>query len=98
ATWFGDDLRCDRCRLRPAVEQTVEDGDSMPWVVSGQNRGSAAVVSRLDGRPIFGGTPADASVVQAIVRLRESGRAVMFYPFILMDIQARNGLGDPWTG
>jgi len=98
ATWFGDDLRCDRCRLRPAVEQAVEDGDSMPWVVSGQHRASAAVVSRLDGRPIFGGTPADASVVQAIVRLRESGRAVMFYPFILMDIQARNGLDDPWTG
>ena len=24
--------------------------------------------------------------------------SVMFYPFILMDIQAGNGLADPWTG
>ncbi len=98
ATWFGDDLRCDRCRIRPAVEQTVEDGDSMPWVVSGQGRGTAVAVSRVEGRPIFGGTPADPSVIQAIRGLRESGRAVMFYPFILMDIQAGNGLTDPWTG
>ncbi len=97
-TWFGDDLRCDRCRIRPAVEQTVEDGDTMPWVVSGQGRAGAPVVSRAEGRPIFGGTPADASVVQAIGRLRASGKAVMFYPFVLMDIQAGNALSDPWTG
>ncbi len=98
ATWFGTDLRCDRCVIRPAVEQAVEDGDTMPWVVSGQQRGAAALVSRVDGRPVFGGTPADATVVQAIRRLREDGRAVMFYPFILMDIQGGNGLTDPWTG
>ena len=55
----------------------------------GPQRGAAALVSRVDGRPVFGGTPADATVVQAIRRLRDDGRAVMFYPFILMDIQAR---------
>jgi hypothetical protein len=97
-SWFGDDLRCDRCTLRPAVEQSVEDGDPMRWKVSGVSRPAAHVVSRLDGRPIFGGTPADAAVVQAIARLRALGQSVMFYPFILMDIQAGNGLGDPWTG
>jgi hypothetical protein len=98
ATWFGDDLRCDRCRLWPAVEQTIEDADNMPWTVSGTARKSARLVSRVDGRPVFGGTPADVSVVQAIRRLRDDGRAVMFYPFILMDIQAANGQTDPWTG
>ena len=59
-SWFGDDLRCDRCTLRPAVEQTVEDGDPMPWRVSGQGRSGAKVVSRIEGRPVFGGTPCDA--------------------------------------
>ncbi len=98
ATWFGDDLRCDRCTLRPAVEQREEDGSPMPWVVSGQPREHARVVSRVDGRPIFGGTPADASIVQAISHLRGLGQAVMFYPFILMDIQSGNRLADPWTG
>ena len=97
-SWFGDDLRCDRCTLLPAVEQAGEDGHPMRWVVSGQGRAGARVVSRDDGRPIFGGTPADASVLQAIARIKASGMSVMFYPFILMDIQAGNGLSDPWTG
>jgi len=97
-SWFGDDLRCARCTLRPAVEQTVEDGDPMPWRVSGQARGGAKVVSRIEGRPAFGGTPCDRSVLQAIARLKALGQSVMFYPFILMDIQAGNGLADPWTG
>ena len=97
-SWFGDDLRCDRCTLRPAVEQAGEDGTPMRWVVSGQGRSSAREVSRLAGRPIFGGTPADESVLQAIARMKADGLAVMFYPFILMDIQAGNGLSDPWSG
>ncbi|MFT3973801.1 MAG: glycoside hydrolase/phage tail family protein [Amaricoccus sp.] len=98
ATWFGTDLRCDRCQLAPAVEQGGEEGDPMPWVVGGQTRDEARTVSLVDGRPIFGGTPSDQSILQAIAHLREQGLSVMFYPFILMDIQAGNGLRDPWTG
>jgi hypothetical protein len=97
-SWFGDDLRCGRCTLRPAVEQTLEDGDPMPWRVSSQGRSGAKLVSRIEGRPVFGGTPCDASVLQAIERLKARGQSVMFYPFILMDIQGGNGLEDPWTG
>ncbi len=97
-SWFGDDLRCDRCTLRPAVEQASTDGDPMPWRVAGRDRSSAHTVSRVDGRPLFGGTPADASVVQAIRHLRTSGLSTMFYPFILMDVPPGNGLQDPWTG
>ena len=67
----------------------------MRWVVSGQGRGGAREVSRLARRPIFGGTPADASVLQAIARMKADGLSVMFYPFILMDIQAGNGLRRP---
>jgi GTA TIM-barrel-like domain/Putative phage tail protein len=96
-SWFGDDLRCGQCTLRPAVEQTLEDGDPMRWLVSGQSRSAAKVVSRIEGRPVFGGTPCDASVLQAIARLKADGHRVMFYPFILMDIQAGNGLSDPWS-
>jgi hypothetical protein len=97
-TWFGDDLRCDRCTLRPAVEQDVEDGAPMPWRVAGLSRWTAPMVSRVDGRPVFGGTPADASVVQIIEHMNASGQRVMFYPFVLMDILAGNGLRDPWSG
>ena len=97
-SWFGDDLRCDRCTLRPAVEQAEKDGRQMPWRVSGIGRFEAKRVSRIDERPVFGGTPSDQSVVQAIRHLRDTGRSVMFYPFILMDIVAGNDLVDPWTG
>ena len=49
----------------------------MRWVVSGQGRSGAREVSRLEGRPIFGGTPADESVLQAIARMKaEIGRPV----------------------
>lgn len=97
-TWFGDDLRCDRCELYPAVEQNIEDGDTMPWQVAGASRDTARVVTRVDGRPVFGGTPTDSSVVQSIRHMNGQGQRVMFYPFILMDIQANNGLQDPWSG
>lgn len=97
-SWFGDDLRCDRCQLRPAVEQNDQDGEPMRWEVSGVRRSTAQVVGRIDGRPIFGGSPADAAVLQAIAHIKETGKSVMFYPFILMDIAAGNTLRDPWTG
>lgn len=96
-TWFGSDLRCNRCELAPAVEQRGEDGSPMPWVVGGVPRSAAREVSRVEERPIFGGTPADASVLQAIAHLRSQGLKVMFYPFILMDIQSGNSLADPWS-
>ncbi|WP_112323305.1 baseplate multidomain protein megatron [Oceanibium sediminis] len=97
-SWFGSDLRCAECSIQPKVEQSELDGVEMPWRVAGATRSSAEVVQYVDGRPGFGGTPADASVVQAIQRLQAAGQAVMFYPFILMDIRAGNGLTDPWSG
>jgi len=97
-SWFGDDLRADRCQLTPKVEQVAFDGVGMPWQVSGLARAGALTVSQVDKRPIFGGTQADASVIEAITEIRAGGQEVMFYPFILMDIQAANGLADPWSG
>lgn len=96
-SWFGDDLRCDTCQIQPAVEQTTNDGDEMPWGVSGQARAGAKVVSKIDERSAFGGTPTDKSVIQAIQHIHSLGKDVMFYPFILMDILEGNGLSDPWS-
>lgn len=96
-SWFGSDLRCSTCLVQPKVEQGANDGVEMPWSVSGVNRQSADVVPQIDGRPIYGGTPTDASVVEAIQAVRNSGKEVMFYPFILMDQTEGNGLPDPWS-
>ena len=97
-SWFGDDLRCGQCSIRPKVLRRDVDGKNMPWNVAGVARSAAAVVKEIDGRPVYGGTPADESVIEAIAHLKTTGKRVMFYPFILMDQLPGNGLPDPWSG
>ncbi len=96
-SWFGSDLRCNACQIRPKVVRGDVEGDTMPWQVAGQTRSAAQKVKLVDERPVYGGTPADGSVVQAIRHLRSQGKRVMFYPFILMDQLTDNGLADPWS-
>jgi len=98
-SWFGTDLRCGDCEIRPGVE--VRDKLTRPalWSVAGEDRTSAHLVSTdAAGRPVYGGTPDDASVVAAIQHLKARGYAVSLYPFILMDVPAGNGLPDPYGG
>ncbi|MEM6478409.1 MAG: glycoside hydrolase TIM-barrel-like domain-containing protein, partial [Pseudomonadota bacterium] len=98
-SWFGDDLRCGECRLEPRVEQHDIDPDAMPWSVSGLPRSAASLVPFDDDeRPLYGGTPADRSVTEALQALRAAGQEVMFYPFILMSQTGDNALPDPYTG
>ncbi|WP_417263066.1 baseplate multidomain protein megatron [Celeribacter sp.] len=98
-SWFGDDLRCGTCQVQPKVEQGTIDAKDMPWSVSGITRGVAVEIPRdADDRVIYGGTPTDQSVVQAIEALHDAGQEVMFYPFILMDQMEDNTLVDPWSG
>jgi GTA TIM-barrel-like domain/Putative phage tail protein len=97
-SWFGDDLRCGTCQVSPKVEQRLADGVKMPWRAGGIDRTGADELARMDGRSIFGGTPADASVIEAIKAIRAGGQEVMFYPFVLMKQLVGNTLPDPWTG
>ncbi len=95
-SWFGDDLRAGHCTVRPKAEQGDLDAEGMRWQVSGLSRGAARLVPRVDGRSVYGGTPADASVIEAIREMNDRGLKVVFYPFILMDQLAGNGLPDPY--
>ena len=97
-SWFGSDLRMGECLVQPKVEDPDIDGEEMPWRVAGVSRNAAAVIARgLDSRPIYGGTPADAAVVEAIQAMNAAGKAVMFYPFILMDQIDGNTLFNPYS-
>jgi len=96
-SWFGDDLRCGSCQIAPKVEQGVFEGVEMPWTVSGVGRAAAATIAQVEGKVIYGGTPTDQSVKEAIVALKAAGQEVMFYPFILMEQLAGNGLPDPYS-
>jgi hypothetical protein len=96
--WFGDDLRCGSCTIRPKVEIGAKSTKPDFWQVHGLDRSGALVVSQNAGRPAYGGTPSDDSVVRAIRELKDRGYAVVFYPFVFMDIAPDNTLPDPWTG
>ncbi len=98
-SWFGSDLRASACTVQPKVEDPDIEGEEMPWGVAGLGRGDAPVIEvGTDGRPIYGGTPADKAVIEAIQAMNAAGKAVMFYPFILMDQVDGNTLPDPYTG
>ncbi|WP_170382791.1 baseplate multidomain protein megatron [Ruegeria atlantica] len=96
-SWFGGDLRCGQCQLQPKVLHKNYEGENMPWRVAGMNREAAQIVRHEDDRPLYGATPTDQSVVQAIQHMKSIGKRVMFYPFILMDQVQGNGLPDPWS-
>jgi len=98
SSWFGDDLRCAQCTIKPKVEFTTQEGTNQSWRVSGLNRDEAEELARQGDGPVYGGTPSDASVMQAIGAMNEAGQKVVFYPFILMEQLAGNGRSDPWTG
>ncbi|MBK5945782.1 host specificity protein [Rhodobacter veldkampii DSM 11550] len=109
-SWFGDDLRCGACRIRPKVETRDHEGrtgkrglfglfdNDMAWQAGGILRLEADEVPRIEGRSVYGGTPSDQSVREAIAALKAAGKSVVFYPFILMDQLEGNGLPDPWGG
>jgi len=96
--WFGDDLRAGNCTIRPKIEVSAKATSPNAWKVHTLTRGTALVVSTVDGRPAYGGTPSDDSIVRAIRDLKARGHSVIFYPFVFMDIAEGNTLTDPWTG
>ena len=96
--WFGDDLRAGHCKVRPGIDNRLKATLGTNWLVAGQFRGNAYLVSQVDGRAAFGGTPSDASVVHLIQELKARGLKVTLYPFVMMDIPADNVRPDPWTG
>ncbi|MBS0536871.1 MAG: glycoside hydrolase/phage tail family protein [Proteobacteria bacterium] len=101
--WFGDDLRCGECRVRPGVDNAAKQTQGgtlsiQTWSVAGVDRATAYVVSQVDGRAAYGGTPSDQSVLDLIAHLKARGLKVTLYPFLMMDIPAGNTRADPYTG
>jgi hypothetical protein len=108
--WFGSDLRCCECVIKPKVDlvdkdtygtYTDDDGDTektdYSWSVDDLSRSEAAAVSYVDGYPAYGGTPSDRSVKQLIKAIKAKGWAITFYPFVFMDIPSSNTLSNPYS-
>ncbi|WP_128515166.1 baseplate multidomain protein megatron [Tabrizicola thermarum] len=96
--WFADDLRAGHCKIRPGIEVASKTTRPKSWSVNGVARAGAYLVSTDGaGRPVFGGTPADFAVLQAIMELKRRGLRVTFYPFLLMDIIPGNERWNPYS-
>jgi hypothetical protein len=94
--WFGTDLRCGSCTIRPGVEEASKYTIPIDWSVGGLARADAHLISTSSGGPAYGGTPADAMVIEAVAELKARGLKVFLYPFLFMDIPPGNGLPDPY--
>jgi len=96
--WFGDDLRAGNCTIKPGVEVAAKTTTPLPWVVNGVSRTDAFLVSRdAEDRPVYGGTPADFAVLQAIQEMKARGLRVTFYPFLLLDVPPGNTKPNPYS-
>ncbi len=96
-SWFGSDLRAANCVIEPKVEDGARLAPALPWSVAGRGAAEAPEVRKRAGRPIYGGTPSDASVIEAIQATRARGLEVVYYPFILMDVLASDARPDPYS-
>ncbi|WP_440957505.1 glycoside hydrolase TIM-barrel-like domain-containing protein [Oceanicaulis sp. LC35] len=97
-SWFGTDLRCDQCQIRPGVETREKRTRPLSWRAAGLDRASAHLVSQKEGAPVYGGTPSDDTIIACIRALKQRGYQVTLYPFILMDIPGETVPGDPHGG
>lgn len=107
-SWFGNDLRLGNCVVEPRIEfnSSFARDITARWKVTGVEREDANAVSRssitgesfengsVQGDPVYGGTPTDHSVFEAITDLKARGLKVAFYPFILMDVNDVGILGN----
>ncbi len=67
--WFGNDLRAGHC-THPARRRQREQEDARRDLAGGRRstRGDAYLVSQVEGRAAYGGTPSDDSVIHLIER------------------------------
>ncbi len=96
--WIGTDLRAGVCEIKPGVENLDKTVHGADWSVAGIGRAGAHLVSTVEGRPAYGGTPSDTAVINLISELKARGLKITLYPFVMMDVPAGNTLPDPLTG
>jgi hypothetical protein len=108
-SWFGNDLRCQQCRVRPKVEKistglaplSVSPND---WEVSGMTRAGVAadttpsdfILSVSQSRRYFQATPSDKALFEGIQAINARGLNVVFSPVLDMDIPVGNTTPSPY--
>ncbi|QDJ96518.1 gene transfer agent host specificity protein [Xanthomonas phage Xoo-sp13] len=101
-SWFGNDLRAGDCEIKPRIGLPVSTKDGASWIpnnwnVAGLSPQQVDSTSIVGGKNVYGSTPSDQSIRELITYIKSQGRKVVFYPFVLMDIQSTNTLPNPWS-
>ena len=96
--WFGTDLRAGQCQIVPKVEDATKVTSPRVWRVAGLNRANAQLITQSGGKPAYGGSPDDQSVIEGIIALKARGHRVTHNPFVMIDIAAGNALPNPLGG
>lgn len=99
-SWFGVnidknkiDIDVSNLKIVPGVENNQEEASTV-WLVDKYNRKMAYLISKdASGRPNYGGTLNDLSLINYIDALKQNKLKIMFYPLLLMDLP-----GKPWRG
>lgn len=81
--WFGDDLRCGKTQIKPAVR---DKQNTLAWSSHTQSRATAGCVTHLFDLPLFGGTPDDAALARSALELKAQGVGVTLSPKLTMDL------------
>lgn len=96
--YFGSDLRVGECTIKAKTENSARLTAPRAWAAGGFTMATADEVPQVNGRPVYGSSPDDTSIVECIQYLKSLGLKVVIYPFILMDQLPGNGLPDPYGG
>jgi hypothetical protein len=85
-TWFCNSLNIQNAEIYPACEFKQMETRPDKWSVANYTRQTANEVSKDDqGRPRYGGTPSDISIVRLLQEIKSRGLKVCFYPMIMVD-------------
>lgn len=101
-SWFGNDLRAGDCEIKPRIGLPVSTKNAASWLpnnwtVAGLTAQQVDATSIVGGKNVYGSTPSDQSIRELITFIKSQNRKVVFYPFVLMDIQSTNNLPNPWS-
>ncbi len=93
-SWFADSLDIATLTIEPRVEFKNMITYPNEWKVANFSRNNCREISKaIDGKPLFGGTISDNSLLSMIDMLNEKNIKATFYPLLQIDIEQK-----PWRG
>lgn len=96
-SWFIDSLDISSAKIKPGSEKRSDEIKEDSWLVSSYDRNNAHTIARknsYDPKTIrYAGTMLDEEVLKFVNALKEQGKKVAFYPFLMVDNENKDWRG-----